>query len=77
MEGVTYTPEGLEAIIFTADGDMRNALNTLQATSAGFGLVDGDNVFKVRWIPCHVLLNLMDDDDRFQINPILSSFGKS
>lgn len=24
-------PEGLEAIIFTADGDMRQALNNLQA----------------------------------------------
>ena len=32
--------EGLEAIIFTADGDMRQALNNLQATHFGFGLVD-------------------------------------
>ena len=29
-EGVTRTPEGLEALIFTAEGDMRNALNNLQ-----------------------------------------------
>ena len=29
-EGVTATPEGLEAIVFTADGDMRQALNNLQ-----------------------------------------------
>ena len=27
---VAYVPEGLEAIIFTADGDMRQALNNLQ-----------------------------------------------
>lgn len=27
---VAYLPEGLEAIIFTADGDMRQALNNLQ-----------------------------------------------
>jgi hypothetical protein len=27
---VAYTNEGLEAIIFTADGDMRQALNNLQ-----------------------------------------------
>ena len=46
-EDVTTTDEGLEAIIFTAEGDMRNALNNLQATHAGFGLVDSDNVFKV------------------------------
>ncbi len=39
--------EGLEAIIFTADGDMRQALNNLQATHFGFGLVDSAAVFKV------------------------------
>ena len=39
--------EGLEAIIFTADGDMRQGLNNLQATHYGFGLVDADAVFKV------------------------------
>ncbi len=27
---VAYVPEGMEAIIFTADGDMRQALNNLQ-----------------------------------------------
>jgi replication factor C subunit 2/4 len=46
-EGVAYTPEGLEAVVFTADGDMRQALNNLQATSNGFGLVDQGAVFKV------------------------------
>ncbi len=30
QEGVAYVPEGLDAIIFTADGDMRQALNNLQ-----------------------------------------------
>jgi replication factor C subunit 2/4 len=29
-EGLTATKDGLEAIIFTADGDMRQALNNLQ-----------------------------------------------
>lgn len=45
-------PEGLEAIIFTADGDMRQALNNLQATYFGFGLIDAAAVFKVG--PCMV-----------------------
>ena len=44
---VPYVKEGLEAIIFTADGDMRQALNNLQATHFGFGLVDSAAVFKV------------------------------
>ena len=27
---VAYVPDGMEAIIFTADGDMRQALNNMQ-----------------------------------------------
>jgi replication factor C subunit 2/4 len=44
---VPYVPEGLEAVVFTADGDMRQALNNLQATYSGFQFVNQDNVFKV------------------------------
>lgn len=47
QEKVPYVPEGLEAIIFTADGDMRQALNNLQATHSGFSLINQENVFKV------------------------------
>ncbi|XP_012251675.2 replication factor C subunit 2 [Athalia rosae] len=46
-ENVSYTDDGLEAIIFTAQGDMRQALNNLQSTHNGFGHVNGENVFKV------------------------------
>jgi replication factor C subunit 2/4 len=46
-EEVSYTDDGLEAIIFTAEGDMRNALNNLQATVSGFGHVNQLNVLKV------------------------------
>jgi len=46
-ENVPTLPGGLEAVVFTADGDMRQGLNNLQATFSGFGLVDADSVFKV------------------------------
>lgn len=46
-EGVKFTDQGLEAVVFTADGDMRHALNNLQSTHNGFGDVNQDNVFKV------------------------------
>ena len=46
-ERAQTVPDGLEAIVFTAEGDMRNALNNLQATVAGFELVSAENVFKV------------------------------
>ena len=42
-----FNEEGLEALIFTAEGDMRQALNNAQATIAGFGLISSENVFKV------------------------------
>ncbi|KAL7519553.1 hypothetical protein ACHAWX_004311 [Stephanocyclus meneghinianus] len=46
-EEVSYDIDGLGAIIFTAEGDMRNALNNLQATVSGFEHVSQANVYKV------------------------------
>ena len=46
-ENVSHTEDGLAALIFSAEGDMRQAINNLQSTVAGFGLVNGENVFKV------------------------------
>lgn len=47
QEGCKITNDGYEALIFTAEGDMRYALNNLQATHAGFETINKDNVFKV------------------------------
>lgn len=46
-ENIEKDDKGLEALIFTAEGDMRNALNNLQATLAAFGTLTFDNVFNV------------------------------
>ena len=46
-EKIEYDQKGLEAIVYLSDGDMRSALNNLQATVAGCGRVEYDNVFKV------------------------------
>ena len=46
-EKVEQTEDGLAALVFSAEGDMRQAINNLQSTWAGFGLVNGDNVFRV------------------------------
>ncbi|CAM9490745.1 unnamed protein product [Ectocarpus fasciculatus] len=51
LEDVSYDESGLEAIIFTAEGDMRNALNALQSTVSGFSFVTAENVFKVCDVP--------------------------
>jgi replication factor C subunit 2/4 len=46
-EQAPFNEQGLEALIFTAEGDMRQALNNAQATIAGFGFISTENVFKV------------------------------
>lgn len=46
-EDVKYSNDGLEALIFSAEGDMRQAINNLQSTVAGFGFVNSENVFKI------------------------------
>ena len=46
-ERIECTEDGLAALIFSAEGDMRQAINNLQSTHAGFGIVSGDNVFRV------------------------------
>jgi replication factor C subunit 2/4 len=46
-EKVEWTDDGIAALVFSAEGDMRQAINNLQSTFAGFGLVNSDNVFRV------------------------------
>ncbi|KNC49868.1 replication factor C subunit 4 [Thecamonas trahens ATCC 50062] len=58
-EGVESTNEGLEALVFTADGDMRQAINNLESTVAGFGMVTPDHVFKVCDQPHPVVVKAM------------------
>lgn len=44
---VPYNEAGLTALIFTSEGDMRQAVNNLQSTFSGFNFVGPDEVFKV------------------------------
>lgn len=42
-----HSDDGIAALVFSAEGDMRQAINNLQSTWAGFEFVSGDNVFRV------------------------------
>ncbi len=46
-EGADYDQSGVDAAVFTADGDMRIALNNIQSTLNGFGFVNAENLNKV------------------------------
>jgi len=58
-EQLSYADDGLEAIVFTAQGDMRQGLNNLQSTAQGFQHVSAENVFKVCDEPHPVLIKDM------------------
>lgn len=47
MEGASYDQSGLEALVFTAEGDMRNVLNGAQSTFNAFGTVTRETVFRM------------------------------
>jgi len=51
LENVTITDDRMETLVFSADGDMRQAINNLQSTHTGFGIVNKENVLKVCDIP--------------------------
>ena len=50
-EKIKYDGGGIEAIVYTSGGDMRNAINTLHTIYYGFGIVTSDNVYKISGKP--------------------------
>jgi len=83
-ENVAYSDDGMEAIVFTAQGDMRQALNNLQSTTEGFGYVNSENVFKVCDEPHPLLIKDMlmhcsqsKMDEAYQIMTQLWKLGYS
>nr|CAH0098787.1 unnamed protein product [Daphnia galeata] len=82
LEKVSHTDDGLEAIVFTAQGDLRQALNNLQSTVQGFDHVNSENVFKVCDEPHPMLIKDMIDhcakgkiDDAYTIMSHLYELG--
>ena len=47
FEKVASTDSGLEALVFSAEGDMRNALNNMQSAFIGFNTVTRETVLRV------------------------------
>nr|WP_245527641.1 replication factor C small subunit [Methanotorris igneus] len=46
-EGLTLTPEGIEAIIYVSEGDMRKAINVLQTAASVSKEINDEVVYKV------------------------------
>jgi replication factor C subunit 2/4 len=50
-ENISITDDGCHAIIFTSNGDMRQAINILQSCAAGFDIINEKNVYYIADIP--------------------------
>jgi replication factor C small subunit len=46
-EDLEYTEDGVNALVYASDGDMRRAINALQAASATGGVVDEETVYAI------------------------------
>jgi replication factor C subunit 2/4 len=57
LENITADKDGINALIETAEGDMRYALNNMQSTIVGFGSVTRDNVYKIVDVPRPEIVN--------------------
>ncbi|GGM59263.1 replication factor C small subunit [Halarchaeum rubridurum] len=47
VEGVDYTEDGVDALVYAADGDMRRAINALQAAAATGEAVTEETVYAI------------------------------
>ncbi|KAF8315385.1 P-loop containing nucleoside triphosphate hydrolase protein [Clavulina sp. PMI_390] len=66
-ESVEVTPDGLDALLTLSKGDMRRALNVLQACHAGYPVVDRTAVYNCTGTPhpddIEVIIHAMMSDD--------------
>lgn len=76
-EEVEITDDGYEALIFTSEGDMRQAVNNLQSTHTGLGLVTPDAVFKVCDQPHPLLVqHLLESCHKANVDDALAKLDK-
>ena len=59
-ENVKYDEKGLESIIFISQGDIRQAINNLEATHNSYNFISEDNVYKLCYQPHpNTIINLI------------------
>ena len=75
-EKIKYTDDGLEAIVSNSQGDMRQAINSLQATHTTFQVVNAENIYRLSDEPHPLMIeNMLSkciDGDYFGAYLILS-----
>tara|TARA_Y100000991_G_C21968467_1_gene348136 strand:+ start:287 stop:1267 length:981 start_codon:yes stop_codon:yes gene_type:complete len=72
-EKVNYNEKGIDTILFTSSGDLRQTINNLQSTYSGYGEINYENVLKICDIPQPELLASIITDT--QENNFLNSYN--
>lgn len=76
-EGLDYDEEGIEALLYTSEGDMRYAVNNLQSTAIGLGVVNKENVYKLVDIPRpEKLMNLLESCLKINVDGVISDLDE-
>ncbi len=58
-EKVRCTRDGMEALIFIAQGDIRRAINVLESCHNGYEIVSSENIYKISDQPPSVIIEVM------------------
>ena len=59
QENILYDDAGIEAIIFIAEGDIRSAINNMEAVYNSFQNITSDNVYKLCYHPHPVIMTTL------------------
>lgn len=75
-ENIKYTDEGLGAVIFVSQGDIRQAINCLESVYFGFKNITYENVYKICEVPSqlevvNIIASCENDNLRDIINKVL------
>ena len=71
---INYNNDGINALIETCDGDMRYAINNLQSTVFGLGLVSRENVYKIVDVPNpKIMLDLLGLCSKGDLNNVVDN----
>ena len=60
-ENIEYDIDGLKALEFISQGDIRQTINNLEATYYGYNKITEDNVYKLCYQPYKQLINLIEN----------------
>ena len=78
-ENIEIKEDGINAITFISDGDMRQSVNILQSCSSGFKVINEENIFYIADIPHpkkieNIIFNCIENKVNDSLNQIIKIY---